>query len=282
MKCLILLLILTITFLSCSKTASNTGPPIQETNPNSFSIYLPQTHSKTVEVFGYNSKAQLETINIYGYDSSSGSPIIDSIIVSFNSTQGIYPPPGYNVRYHYLGDPLNGESNYHELFYDAQTRVTIDSVTISGINGFPVQHYLYDNSGNTTVQWLIGYPQIPSNYIINETDTMFIQNDNIITDINYATTTSTLNRLFTRSYSTHINPLYNKTLANSLGCLMVFNNYFDFRSNYLPAQFVDQGNGIPTITINYLWTTDATGSVVSGVGTDAGNGSVREIYNYSY
>ncbi len=268
--------------MSCSKTASNTGPPIQETNPNSFSIYFPRTHSKSVEAFGYNSMAQLETINIYGYDSSSGSPIIDSVIVSFNLTQGIYPPPAYNVRYHYQGDPLSGESNYHELFYDNQNRVTIDSVTISGINGFPVQHYLYDNNGNTTVQWLTGYPQIPSNYIINEIDTMFIQNDNIITDINYTTTTSTLNRLFTRSYSTHINPLYNKILANSLGCLMVFNNYFDFRSNYLPAQFIDQGNGIPTITINYLWTTDATGSVVSGVGTDAGNGLVREIYNYSY
>jgi hypothetical protein len=279
MKYVILLFLLTMTFFSCSKTASNPGQPMLETNPTSFSIYLPQTHTKSVEVFGYNSKAQLETINIYDYDSSSGSPIIDSIVVSFNLTQGIYPAPGYNVRYHYQGDPVVGETNYHELFYDAQSRVTIDSVTISNINGFPVQHYLYDNKGNTTVQWLT---QIPNNYIINEIDTMFIQNDNIMTDINYTMTTGTLDHLFTRSYSTHINPLYNNTLANSLGCLMVVNNFFDFRSNYLPTQFIGQENGSPTITINYLWTTDATGSVVSGVGTDAGNGSVREIYNYSY
>jgi hypothetical protein len=279
MKYQILPLILTIIFLSCSKTASNSGPPIQETNPNSFSIYLPQTHSKSIEVFGYNSKAQLETINIYSYDSSGGSPIIDSIVVSFNLTQGIYPPPGYNVRYHYQGDPLVGESNYHELFYDNQNRVTIDSVTISDINGFPVQHYFYDNNGNTTVQWLT---QIPGKYIINEIDTMFIQNDNLTSDINYTTATGVLNHLFNRSYSTHINPLYNKILANSFGCLMVVDNFFDFRSNYLPSQFIDQENGSPAITINYLWATDATGSVVSGVGTDAGNGSVREIYNYSY
>jgi hypothetical protein len=282
MKYLILFFLLSVIFFCCTKTNSDLGLPIQETNPNSFSIYLPQTHSKSVEVFGYNTKAQLETINIYSYDSSTGSPVIDSIFVSFNLTQGIYPPPAYNVRYHYQGDPLVGESNYHELFYDDQNRATIDSVTISGINGFPVQHYLYDNNGNTTVQWFVGYPQIPSNYIINEVDTMFIQNGNIITDINYTTTTGTLNHLFARSYSTHINPLYNKTLANSIGCLVVANNFFDLRSNYLPTQFVDQENGSPTITINYLWATDATGSVVSGVGTDAGNGSVLQIYNFSY
>ncbi len=282
MKYLILLFLLSMTFFSCSKTASIPGQPIQETNPNSFSMYLPQTHIKNVEVFDYNSNAQLETINIYSYDSSSGSPIIDSIVVSFNLTQGIYPAPGYNIRYHYQGDPPVGETNYHELFYDAQSQVTIDSVTISNINGFPVQHYLYDNNGNTTIQWLIGSPQIPGSYTINEIDTMLIQIENITSDINYTTATGTLNHLYTRSYSTHINPLYNKTLANSLGCLMVANNFFDFRSNYLPTQFIDQENGSPTVTINYLWTTDATGSVVSGVGTDAGNGSVLQIINYSY
>src|SRR5579863_8681408 len=190
MKYLILLFLPAITFFSCSKTASDIGQSIQETNPNSFSIYLPQTHQKTVEIFGYNTKAQLETINIYGYDSSNGSPIIDSIIVSFNLTQGIYPPPGYNVRYHYQGDPPVGESNYHELFYDNQNRVTIDSVTISDINGFPVQHYFYDNNGNTTVQWLT---QIPNNYIINEIDTLFIQNENITTDISYTVANDSLN-----------------------------------------------------------------------------------------
>lgn len=282
MKYLILLFLVTMTFFCCTKTNSNPEPPIQELNPNSFSIYLPQTHTKSVEVFGYDTKAQLSTINIYSYDSSSGSPIIDSIVVSFNLTQGIYPPPAYNEAFHYQGDPPSGESQYHELFYDAQNRVTIDSITLSNINGFAVQHYLYDNNGNTTVQWLFGYPQTPSNYTINQIDTMFIQNENIMTDVNYTTTGNTLNHLFTRSYSTHINPLYNKTLANSLGCLMVFNNFFDFRSNYLPTQIIDQENGSPTITINYLWTTDATGSVVSGVGTDAGNGSVRQIYNFSY
>ena len=279
MKHQILLLLLTMTFFSCTKTNSNLGSPTQELNPNSFSIYLPQTHTKTIEVFGYNTKAQLETINIYSYDSSSGTPIIDSIFVSFNLTQGIYPPQGYNVRYHYQGDPPVGESNYHELFYDNQNRVTIDSVTISDINGFPVQHFLYDNNGNSTVQWLT---QVPGNYAINQIDTLFIQNENITTDINYTTSNGTLNHLFTRSYSTHINPLYNKILANSLGSLMVVNNYFDFRSNYLPAQFIDQENGSPANTINYLWTTDATGSVVSGFGTDAGNGSVLQVYNCSY
>jgi hypothetical protein len=282
MKNRILPFLITMAFFSCTKTTPNLGPPIQETNPNSFSIYLPQVHTKGVEIFGYNTKAQLATINLYSYDTSSGTPVIDSFIVSFTLTQAINPPSAYDEVYHYQNDPPAGESEHHELFYDMQNRITIDSITASSMNGFAVQHYLYDNTGNTTVQWLFGDPQTPGSYTINQIDTMFIQNENIMTDINYSVTDGTLNHLFTRSYSTHINPLYNTSLANSLGCLMVFNNFFDFRSNYLPTHFIDQENGSPTVTINYLWTTDATGSVVSGVGTDAGNGSVRQIYNFSY
>ena len=63
---------------------------------------------------------------------------------------------------------------------------------------------------------------------------------------------------------------------------MVFNDFFDFRSKYLPAKFTAQENGSPTVTINYLWTVDATGSVVKGIGTDAGNGSTQEIYSFTY
>jgi hypothetical protein len=233
-------------------------------------------------MFGYDTQTRLATIHAYSYDSSSATPVIDSFFVSFSLTAAIHSPDAYDEVYHYQGDPPSGESEHHELFYDTQDRVTIDSITVATTNSFAVQHYLYDNNGNTTIEWLFGDPQTPGSYTINQVDTMFIQNETILTDINYTLPGGTFNHLLTRSYSTHINPLYNATLANSLGCLMVFNNFFDFRSQYLPTQFIDQENGSPPATINFLWSTDATGSVVRGVGTDAGDGSTQQIYSFTY
>jgi hypothetical protein len=286
MKNLILLSLLslmTISFFSCNKSGTpNLGPAIQDTVPRSFSIYLPQLHSKAVEMFSYNAQAQLAKINAYSYDSSGGTPVIDSFIVSLTITQAATPPSAYDEVYHIQGDPPAGQTDHHELFYDTQDRVTIDSITVSSVSNFAVQHYLYDNNGNTTVEWLFGIPSTPGSYSVNQIDTMFIQNENIMTDINYTLPGGTFNRLFTRSYSTHINPLYNAALANSLGCLMVFNNFYDFRSKYLPTQFSDQEDVNPTIVINYLWSVDATGSVVSGIGTSAADGSIQQIYTFTY
>jgi hypothetical protein len=278
-----LLSLLTISFFSCNKTSTpNMGPAIQDTVPRSFSIYLPKLHSKAVEMFSYNAQARLATINAYSYDSSSGTPVIDSFIVSLTLTQAANPPSAYDEVFHFQGDPPAGETDHHELFYDAQDRVTIDSITVSTVSNFAVQHYLYDNNGNTTIEWLFGIPQTPGSYSVNQIDTMFIQNETILTDINYTLPGGTFNRLFTRSYSTHINPIYNAALSNSLGCLMVFNNFFDFRSKYLPTQFSDQEDINPAIVINYLWSVDATGSVISGIGTSAADGSVQQIYTFTY
>jgi hypothetical protein len=275
--------LLAMSFFSCNKTNSpNPTPSIQDSLPKTFSLYLPQKHAKAVEIFGYNTQTRLTTIHAYSYDSSAGTPVIDSFSVSFTLTSASEPPSAYDEIYHFQGDPPSGESEHHALFYDNQMRVTIDSITVSTANNFAVQHYQYDNNGNTTVQWLFGDPQTPGSYTVSQIDTMLIQNENILTDINYTTSDGTLNHLFTRSYSAHINPFYNAALANSLGCLMVFNNFFDYRSKNLPTQYTDQEEGIPTVTLDYLWTTDATGSVVKGVGTDAADGSVQQIYTYTY
>jgi hypothetical protein len=275
--------LLALVFFSCTKTSSpNLGPAIQDSLPNSFSLYLPQVHTKGVEMFSYQAQTQLVAINAYSYDTSGGTPAIDSFFVSFTlGTVGV-PPSAYDEIYHFQGDPPAGESEHHVLVYDAQNRVIMDSITLSTTGNFAVQHYLYDNNGNTTVQWLFGDPQTPGSYAISQIDSMFIQSENIMIDINYSFSDGTLNHLFTRNYSSHNNPLYNPALANSLGCLLVFNNFFDFRSKNLPTQFTDQENSSPAVTINYLWSTDATGSVIKGVGTNATDGTILQVYNYTY
>ncbi len=136
--------------------------------------------------------------------------------------------------------------------------------------------------GNTTIEWLSGDPNTRGSYTWNQIDTIYVQNEVIQTDINYSSPGGPINHFYSRTFSTHVNPLYNADLANSLGCLMVFNNFKDFRSKYLPSQFEDQETNSPNVTVNYLWTTDATGIVVKGIGTDAIDGSIREIYTFVY
>ena len=278
-----------IALFSCNKGDSPIPPPPGPTTPppptaqdsllKSFSIYNPQLHSKVLEVFGYDSQTQLAAIHAYSYDSSSGTPVVDSILISLTLTAALAPPSAYDATYHQQGDPPAGQSEHHSLFYDSQSRVINDSITVSTVSSFGVQHYSYDNNGNTTVEWLFGDPQTPGSYTVNQIDTMFIANESILTDINYSSPGGAFNHLFTRSYTTQINPLYNAALANSLGCLMVFNNFSDFRSKYLPTQFTDQESGSPTVVLNYSWTADAAGRIVKGVGTD---GSNQQIYSFNY
>jgi hypothetical protein len=277
------LCILSISFFSCNKSnALNPTPLFQDSLPKIFSVYLPQIHTKLVEMFSYNNQTQLVSIQAYNYDSSGGAPVTDSFSVSFTFTSIGQPPASYDEIFHIQGDPPAGQTEHHLLSYDSQNRVTADSITATTTNSFSTQDVQYDNRGNTTIQWLFGDPQKPGSYVVNQIDTMNVQNETILTDINYSVPDGTLNHIFTRSYSTHVNPLYNTSLANSLGCLMVFNNLMDFRSKYLPTQFMDQEGANPAASINYLWTTDATGSVVKGVGTDNSVGSVQQVYTFTY
>jgi hypothetical protein len=275
--------VLSVSISSCNKSGSpNPAPLFQDSVPKVFSVYLPQVHTKLVEMFSYNNQTQLASIQAYNYDSSGGSPVTDTFLISFTFTTIGLPPASYDEIFHIQGDPPAGQTEHHLLAYDGQNRVTADSITATTTNSFSTQDVQYDNRGNTTIQWLFGDPQTPGSDMVTQIDTMNVQNETILTDINYSVPDGTLNHLFTRSYSTHVNPLYNASLANSLGCLMVFNNLMDFRSKYLPTQFSDQEGTNPATTINYFWTTDATGSVVKGVGTDNSDGSVQQVYTFSY
>jgi hypothetical protein len=278
-----MIMVIIVAVSSCNKNNSAPSEPsVQDSLPKIFSVYLPPVHTKIVEMFTWDKQSRLASIQAYSYDSSGGSPVLDSFLVSFTLTTNNQPPASYDEIFHLQGDAAAGESEHHLLSYDPQSRVIIDSISAATSNNFSSQHFQYDAQGNTTIQWLFGDPQTPGSYSVNQIDTMNIQNESIVTDVNYTVPDGTLNHLFKRSYSTHINPMYNTALANSLGCLMVFNNFMDFRSKYLPSKFTDQENSNPAITSNYLWTTDATGSVVKGVGSDASGSTVLEIYSFVY
>ena len=275
--------LIAMAWMGCNKTSvSDPIPSFQDSLPKIASLYLPQSHVKGVEYFVYDDQLHLTTLRGYNYDSSSGTPAVDSLTIHYTlNADGL--PTTFDETYYLQGDPPAGKSEHHELFYDAQNRLTLDSITASDVDDFSVQHFRYDNAGNTIIQWLSGDPATPGSYTVYQIDTMNIQSENLATDINYTASDGNFNYLYTRSYSSHLNPVYNAVRANGIGCYLVFNNsVIDFRSKYLPAQFNSQGNGIPSFTLNYLWSVDATGSVVRGVGTDKNSGLIQEIFSFTY
>jgi hypothetical protein len=281
---------------SCNKTSSLTppAPSGQDTLLKSFSLYYPQNHTKSVEIFGYDQTTRLSSIHGYSYDSSGGAPVLDSFLVSFTLADTTMPPSSYDIVYHTNGAAPAGNADHHVLFYDNQKRVILDSIASSSVNDQSVQHFIYDGGGNTTIQWLFPDPNAAGGYSINQIDSMQIQNNEIHTDLNYTVTNGDdgmghyviiaedFTRLYTRTYSANSNPLYNSSLANSLGCLMAFNGFGDYRSANLPSQFADQEAGSPSMLLNYVWSANASGKVTQGTGVDAGSGLPVEVYGFSY
>jgi hypothetical protein len=285
MKNLIIPAVVLFTLFSCNKSSSPNPSviPVQDSLLKSYTLYNPRLHAKLVEIFTYDQASQLAGLSGYSYDSSGGAPIIDSSIISFILTDVSTPPASYDIHFHNDGDAPAGEVEHHALFYDNLNRVIQDSIVTSNVDFYSTQHFIYDDYGNTTLQWLFSNNSgAPGSYSVNQIDTMYIQSDNILTDILYSAVSVDIYRLFTRTYSTNINPLYNAALSNSLGCLLVFNNAGDYRSKNLPGQYIDQESGSPSVTINYLWTIDASGRVVQGVGTDGNTGMPEQIYNFTY
>jgi hypothetical protein len=289
MKIAVILSLVSIAFFSCSKSDSPTPPvpappvpvptvPAPDTLLKSYSVYYPQLKNKLVEIFTYNANSAIVTLRGYTHDSSGGPALPDSVLISFAQTTANIPPASYDVSY-YSSGAVN--TDHHQLFYDNQNRAVRDSITSSSVGDQSTQHIFYDGV-NETIQWLFPDAAAPGGYSVSQIDTISIQNNNISSDINYTVSGGVENFIRLKTYQSSVkdNPLYSDLLSTSLGSLMVFNNLGDYRSKNLPSQSTSDAGG-SQITLNYVWTTDASGRVIHGIGTD-GNGLIQEIYDYSY
>ena len=281
MKNLIIFAFISTTLFSCTKSSTPQPPTEQDFLLKSFSVSSPVDHTKTVEVFSYDQNSQLASLHIYSYDSSQQSPETDSVLIRFTQADAVTPPDVYDISFYYQGNPTPAESDHHLLFYDNQNRVILDSISVS-TSVFTSMHFIYDGNGNTSIQSLIGDPQTPGSYAMNQIDTMFIPGDNLLTDIGYGTVGGDFIHLVTRTFSNAVNPIYNDLLSKSLGSLLSFNSLIDFRSKNLPDQFTNQEANFPTVTLNFVWTADSAGRVIQGIGTDANSGLVGQLYNFYY
>ncbi len=269
MKYLISFLILAICFFSCSKSSSTpppVTPPEQDSLLNSYSIYYPQGHIRFRQNYFYDSVSQLAGIRAYRYDSSVSLPKTDSFSVVLTLSDPSVPPFSYEfINY------SAGSTEHHLLFYDNQKRMTLDSMVSTTGTDYYNLHASYDNNGNSIYNWFgIGVDQI---------DTMYIANENIIHEIIYSHDNFYWWRVFTPG--PRKSPLFQEELANSLGCLLYVKGLGDYRSENLPSQMQDTVVGYGSRDYHYAWSTDAVGRVVEGTASDT-DGHIQEMYSFIY
>jgi hypothetical protein len=283
MKNLTICLLITTVLFSCSKsTTTPTTPPAGDSLLKSFSIYQPLIQTKTVVVVSYDQNKLIASLFAHNYDSSGGTVAIDSTLFSFTQTDTITLPGSYDLTFYNPGTPPSGSSEHHLLFYDNQNRVTGDSVTVNQTNNFTTQHFTYDGFGNTTIESFSFDPLTAGSNVYLQIDTMNMSQNNLLTDIAYATPGGQLVHLISRSFTTDLNPLYNAHLANNLGTVITYNSLLDFKSINLPNQFSYQDGNFQIINLNFVWTKDAAGRVVQGIGSDPNSGVPGQIYTFTY
>jgi hypothetical protein len=270
--------------LSCTKSNNTAPPPAANNLLKSFTLYYPQNHIKKLTRFSYQQNTLLANIREYDYDTINGISTQDSISISFKLTDSATPPASYDVVYADFQTPPAINTYHHLLSYDANKRVTVDSVATSSTGSNNVLHVFYDSIGNTHLQWLYPDPAAPGGYSLFQVDTLFVLSGNLASEINFTINQGIryFNYANTHTYSGDVNPLYNTFLSNSVGCILLFGQLGDYISMNLPSQTLSQPSGSAETKVSYTWVTDGSGRVVSGTGEYNNTTQIVQIYSFSY
>jgi hypothetical protein len=283
MKNITICLLATIALFSCNK--SNTPPPQPPAGDSllkSITVYQPLIHVRTLIVLGYDQRTLLASAYVHNFDSSGANIVVDSTLLSFTQPDSTTPPGSYDLAFYNTAGLPTGASEHHLLTYDNLSRVTGDSVSVNQTNNYTTSHYTYDGMGNTTIETFSFDPQTPGSLTYQQVDTMFLPQDNLLTDIGYYSPGGELVHIVSRTFSTNLNPLYNPHLTNNLSTIFTYNNLIDFKSENLPDQYTYQDANFNITHLNFVWTKDAVGRVVQGIGSDPNSGTTGQIYTYSY
>jgi len=276
-----------IAFLTFSCTRTNNSPQGPSPSPadsllKSYTIYSPGEHIRQVQLFSYDSHLQLASLHSYTYDTSIGDAYLDSISVVLSLTGTATPPPSYDILYQYHWAPPGGLLEHHVLFYDSQNRAVRDSIAAGNnqTNNTCV-HFYYD--AVSTVGQNLGYGPIdPNQVILGEKDSFQIASENIFDDVRYAPPGYGMIHEYAYLYSSYVSPLYNQTLAGSLGCTLLFHGFSDFRSKNLPSESAKVDGVSSGIGLQYSWTTDSIGRVIHGVAVTGIDLNPVQIHDFTY
>ena len=205
MKYLVILLCIGIALTACQKS-NNPGslPQTQDSLLKSLTIQDVENHAKFIEVFFYDKNNNIASLRIYSHDTTPGTiQNDDSTILNFTQyLNASVLPDAYDILFYYAGTASPGETDHHQLFYDNQNRIILDSISASSASSFTIERFSYDLSGNVFGDYLVGDPL--NGYSSIQKDTFYIQNDNVIKDVSFQEPGGDSIHLIGRSFSNEI------------------------------------------------------------------------------
>jgi hypothetical protein len=256
-----LLLVCNLFFISCQKDAG-INPAVVDSHITA--IYAQDSHYLRVDSLIYDSNGRIVKIFESNTDTTSGvtNPYTRTTTFTFTFSGGNSVPSSYIYTY---TNSTNSYTYMHNLYYDSQNRIKKDSLlnaTPSSL--FAAVNYYY---GNNLIVYDIIY-KTDSGLLNIQRDSLILNaSANVIADnfyyLDYYNQPVIENDLAT--FSNYANPLYEKTLATTLGPLLREILGEDFISSNLLSSLTFISPQLSPFNLTYTWTTDAKGRVIKGV-----------------
>jgi hypothetical protein len=262
MKKILVLVGLSIVVFSCNKTGVTTNPPVTSFL-KTVKSYAPQT--QIADSFVYDSTHAMAQLLRYTYDSTGGTPIVDSMEITFSFAPNAVLPNSYT--YNDIPQGLNNE--LHQLAYDNQNRIIKD--TAIGGRGY-VNYFVYSNNHITATTLFSGI------ITDNQIDSLILSNGNITEERvyypDYAGTADSLSGDTFFGYSSSANPAYYSPIASSVGPLLHLIEFDGSGTNEdaISVKMLNSitaiGNGAPLGTVHFNLAYDPQGRLIkfTGVG----------------
>jgi hypothetical protein len=290
-KTVLLLISLCILLISsCKKSTTPTNPPPMKSNlPLTVTEYKPG--SQRIQTgLTYGSGGWPATISIHSFDTTGGIAYRDTALIRFQLTDSLTPPGSYDISW-VIGTapPDFGAIEHHLLYYDNNHRIVKDSTASTTGLDLASSKYIYDGS-KIIVQKFDFSPQFPGTYSPYEQDTLELVAGSISRYTAYylggGSPAFTERDIYTAS--TYPNPLYQTRVSNSLGAMLRLDNLgYGFIGDFLSVNLMSQWGYTPVenqafTTLKYDLSTDASGRVLTGSGTDLTGGGPADVFTYQY
>jgi hypothetical protein len=246
-------------FLGCNKSPSpdpNPAPDITDSVTSS-TIYTPGNPTLNKDTFRFDATSRIFSISFQSLNGTAPDQTVDSGSFYFSFSSTSWQPSGYILVGRKSID-INDVTETHQLSYDTENRLILDSMISSSASGYDpkgAHYYYFDNlvviqtylQGNTdysrrdSIVSIEGNFSYFSEYYLNGTDWTRSYSYNMTINKNYK------------------NPYYSASLSKSLGAFLLYTCGIDFLSKNLT-----NGASLPVFT----WTTDSKNRVISGSATD--------------
>lgn len=261
MKNYIRLLIIIVIIQSCTKPSKDNNTPTSSL-VTKFIAQDGAHHNYEVDSFQYDNNQHLIKLLQWNFDSTVAPISKDSSETDFIYSGTSETPSSYILNYL---DISNTKEN-HVLFYDANNRISRDTVLNSNLGQVTCYRYF-----DSLIECITYFNNQNGGRFNNDQEIYHISGGNIYkSDFNEFQDDTLYNAsYFNFKYSNIANPLYYQNISQGLGAWIRYNIGCDIISKNIFSwyHYIDPMMS-PELPYDFIWTTDGNGRISSGSSTD--------------